>query len=493
LGNNDATKAIEEKVITSFHENNLEDIIYIIKKQYLKKLDSVKIRELFDETTINTLLNPTSRNSFKCLKYLPDYVLSSETCFNYLEEVLSGKYFVYKTQAAVQLINHFFDRGYETIKRIVKQYKSKIRLPVLKALVNRDNEKADELAKPFDFSRYWYGRIFLKMGEKRITAERAHKILLDNNFKVVKERQSFTIFEFSSYSAFHHLSEKIDNLNQNEIIDFNTIERAFIRDAHIIIPALPLFDIDLGPYKKFRITLYHTIYSISLYLNTNPNYRGGYYCSRTGSSKNLAEILEKKKALSEEALRNKPNLMQEFYSEFSEFKKRLVKYYHDCKILKRAIKAYLSSTPELSAINDLQIEHKEKDVEDYRKVYPSTFKPSYNEENNALILYEAHKWGKYHADSHIRIHESGVVMVFVNTFVNYSKRHNYHNAQLYFFFPKLKRFYTRKANLVKDFKDVSNWDISITNLFGYDYLKTNREAIEKTEFDDSILYGEIES
>jgi hypothetical protein len=310
---------------------------------------------------------------------------------------------------------------------------------------------------------------------KRITVERAHKILLENHFKVIQKRISYTAYEFSSYSAFKDLSEKIDNLNQNPIVEFNILERAFIRDARLVLPSLPLFDIDLGPYKKFTITIHHTSYRKEIYFNDrNHSHRRSYcYYSRTGNTNNLGDVLSKKKSFCEEALKNKPNLMQGFYSEFNEFKKRLVQYYHDCETLKTAINKYLSNSHELSAIKKLHIEDKEKIIEDFRKIYPSTFKPSYQEETNTLTLYEAHQWGKFHADSHIKIHESGVVMVFVNTFVNYSKRHNYHNAQVYFFFPKLKRFYTRKANVVKNFKDINNWDISITNLFGYDFLRQN--------------------
>ena len=132
----------------------------------------------------------------------------------------------------------------------------------------------------------------------------------------------------------------------------------------------------------------------------------------------------------------------------------------------------MTSTPQLSLIKNLHIKYEVKIVKSFRKVYPSTFKPTYDENTNTLILFEAHKWGKYHADSNIKINESGVVLIFVNTFVNYSKRHNYHNSQVYFFFPKLKRFHTRKANIVRNIKNISNWDISITNLFGHEFLKS---------------------
>lgn len=474
MGNTKAPKIIKEKTIASFQEKKIGDIRYIIKNHFLNSFDQSQIEEFFDESIIKILLNPAERKSFSCLKHLPNFIISSELFFKFLITALSSNYFVYKTQAVVILIKEFFDKGYKIIERIVTQYKQKIRLPVIEALINKNCEKSDNLLKFIDWSRIRYAdRIFLTLDGKRITAERAHKILLENHFKVIQKRISYTAYEFSSNSAFKDLSEKIDNLNQNPIVEFTILQRAFIRDARLVLPSLPLFDIDLGPYKKFTITIHHTSYMKEIYFNDR-NYshrRSYYYYSRTGNTKNLGDVLGKKKSFCEEALKNKPNLMQDFYSEFNEFKKRLVQYYHDCETLKTAINKYLSGTPELSVIKKLHIEDKEKIIEDFRKVYPSTFKPSYHEETNTLTLYEAHQWGKFHADSHIKIHESGVVMVFVNTFVNYSKRHNYHNAQVYFFFPKLKRFYTRKANVVKAFKNISDWDISITNLFGYDFLR----------------------
>jgi len=476
MGNIKAPKIIKEKTIASFQEKKIEDIRYIIKNHFLNTFNQSQIEEFFNESTIKIILNPTERKSFSCLKHLPGFIISSDIYFKFLLTALSSDYFVYKTQAVVILINQFFDKGYNIIERIVTQYKQKIRLPVIEALINKNCEKSDNLLKFIDWSRIRYAdRIFLTLGDKRITVELAHKILLENHFKVIVKRISYTVYEFSSYSAFKDLSEKIDNLNQNLIVEFNILERAFIRDARLVLPALPLFDIDLGPHKKFTITIHHTSYRREIYFNDrNYKYRRSYnYYSRTGNTKNLGEVLSKKKSFCEEALHNKPNLMRGFYSEFNKFKKRLEQYYKDCKTLKTAINKYLSNTPELSVIKNLNFEDKEKILEDFRKVYPSTFKPSYQEETNTLTLYEAHQWGKFHVDSNIKIHESGVVMVFVNTFVNYSKRHNYHNAQVYFFFPKLKRFYTRKANVVKNFKNISNWDISITNLFGYDFLRQN--------------------
>lgn len=473
MGNTKAPMIIKEKTIACFQEKKFDDIRYVIKNHLLDKLEPSQIDEFFDESTLNIILNPADRKSISYLKHLPDFITSREIIFKFLKTTLAGDYFVYKTQAAVLLINQFLDRGYKIIERIVTQYKLKIRLPVIEALLNQNCEKAENLLKFIDWSRFRYAdRIFLNLDGKHITIESAHKILIENHFKVIRKRNSYTTYEFSSYSAFKDLSEKIDNLNQNPIVEFNILERSLIRDARLVLPSLPLFDIDLGSYKKFTITIHHTRYWKEIYFNDG-NYRNrrNFYYSRTGNTKNLGDVLRKKNSYYEEALQNKPNIMQDFYAEFKEFNKRLVQYCHDCKTLKTAISKYSSSTPELSVINNLHIEEKEKILEDFRKVYPSTFKPLYQEETNTLTLYEAHKWGKFHADSHIKIHESGVVMVFVNTFVNYSKLHKYHNAQVYFFFPKLKRFYNRKANVVKNFKNINNWDISITNLFGYDFLK----------------------
>jgi len=479
MGNTKAPEMIKEKTISSIQEKNIEEIRYIIKKKFLNNFEKSQIEEIFDESTIKIILNPEDRQSISFLRHLPDFIASSELFIEFIKTTLSGNYFVYKTYAAVCLINQFFDSEYEIIERLVTQYKNKIRLPVIKALINKDCEKADNLLKFIDWSRFRYvDRLFFMLDDKRITVERAHKTLLKNHFKPIEKRHSYTVYEFSSFDAFKDLSEKIDNLNENTIEEFTVLEQAFIRDARLVMPALPLFDIDLGPYKRLTIILNHLSYRKEIYFinrnnrnNRNRYYRSYFYSTRTGNTKNLGNVLSKQKSFCEEALQNKPNIIHDFYSEFNDFKKRLEQYYKDCKTLKTAINKYLSNTPELLLINNLNIEYKDKKIEDFRKVYPSTFKPSYQKETNTLILYEAHQWGKFHADSNIKVHESGVVMVFVNTFVNYSKRHNYHNAQVYFFFPKLKRFYTRKANMVKNFKSVNNWDISITNLFGYDFLK----------------------
>ncbi|MFX1569007.1 MAG: hypothetical protein ACFFCV_11650 [Promethearchaeota archaeon] len=480
MGNTQAPKIIKDKIMESVKEKRINDIIYIIKKRFLKGLDQSQIEEILDKSTINLILEPSNRESFSCLKHLPVFITSSEESFNFLKVTLSGGYFVYKTQAAVLLINHFFERGYKIIDRIITNYKKKIRLPVIEALMNKNCEQADNLLKFIDWSRIWYAnRRFLKIDDKFINFERAHKILLENHFKVIQNKSYYTIYEFSSYSAFEDLIDKIDKLNQNTIVEFNILERSLIRDAKLILPALPLFDLDFGIYKKIVISIYHTTYWKEIYFINDRDIRYQrrhyYYYNRTGNTKNLADVLQKMKALCDEIKQDNPNIMQEFYSEFNEFKTRLEKYYHDCNILKTAINHYLSSTSELLLIKNLNIEYEEKNLEDFRKVYPSTFKPSYDKNTNTLTLYEAHQWGKYHADSNIKIHESGVVFIFVNTFVNYSKKHNYHNAQVYFFFPCLKRFYTRKANVVRNIKDINNWDISITNLFGYEFLKDKTE------------------
>ncbi|MFX1299010.1 MAG: hypothetical protein ACFFD2_29650, partial [Promethearchaeota archaeon] len=261
MGNIEAAKILKEKIIASFQENRINDIRYIIQNRFLNRIELSHIEEFFNESTIKMILDPTKRESFSCLKHLPEIVKSSDTLFEFLKTTLSGKFFVYKTQAAVLLINQFFEQGHQIIEKIVTQYKQKIRLPFIEALVNKNCEKTDNLLKLIDWSRIWYAdRFFLKFDDKRITAERAHTILLKNNFRVIQRRSSYSIYEFSSYSAFKDLSEKIDNLNQNPIEEFSTLERAMIRDARLFLPALPIFDIDYGPYKKFMICFHHTKY-----------------------------------------------------------------------------------------------------------------------------------------------------------------------------------------------------------------------------------------
>ncbi len=469
LGHNKASKMIERKIITSFQEKRIYDIRFIIKRRFLHRLPHSRLEGLFDEFILKLIFDPSDRNSFSCLKNLPDYIINSERAFKFITTALAETFYAYKRPAVIILIEHFFERGYDLIEKTVKQNQKKINNAVIEALLNKDCKESDELLKYIDWSRYWR-KVFLMLDDKRISVKVAHRILLKNDFIVTDTRKNYTIYEFCSHKAYKDLSARIDKFNENQLVEFNIIERALIRDARIDIPSLPLLDVNYGSNKKFSIMLHFTNY-IKEIIFTNRNYYR-YYYNRSGRTQNLADVLKKRNVLLEEALERKPQVIRAFYSEFIKFKKNLEKYHHDCKTLKTSIKKYLASTPQLSLIKDLHIEYKEKTIETFRKVYPSTFKPSYDEKTNTLILYEAHKWGKFHADSNIKIHESGVVLIFVNTFVNYSKRHNYHNAQVYFFFPKLKRFYTRKANIVRNIKNISNWDISITNLFGYEFLKS---------------------
>lgn len=306
-----------------------------------------RLEELFDEFGLRLIFDPSDKRSLSCLKNLPDFIIDSERAYKFIATALAEKYFAYKSPAIIILIVYFFDRGYDLIEKIIKQNSKKINKAVAEALLSKDCKKSDSLLKYIDWSRYWQ-RMFLLLDDRRIGLKAAHRILLKNDFTVIDARKNYTIYEYCSYKAYNNLSAQIDKFNENPIMEFNVVERALIQDARLGLPSLPLFDVNYGLYKKFTIMLHFTKYVKEFIFASRTYYR--YYDNRSEKTQNLADVLKKRKTLNDEALEKKPQLMRAFYSNFIKFKKKLEKYYQDCRMLKNSIENYLSSTPQLSLI-----------------------------------------------------------------------------------------------------------------------------------------------
>ena len=57
-------------------------------------------------------------------------------------------------------------------------------MPVLKALVEKNSEKSNELLKLIDWTRFRYvDNKFLRFGDKRISVNQAQDLLVENGFK----------------------------------------------------------------------------------------------------------------------------------------------------------------------------------------------------------------------------------------------------------------------------------------------------------------------
>ncbi|MFX0098376.1 MAG: hypothetical protein ACFFCS_02270 [Candidatus Hodarchaeota archaeon] len=138
-------------------------------------------------------------------------------------------------------------------------------------------------------------------------------------------------------------------------------------------------------------------------------------------------------------------------------------YKFNCLKLANYVDDYLHRSPSLEQAARVNIIREEfvRDDDPAKKIF-STYKPVYDPERNILILKEGHVEGYFHANSNIKIHESGAIIVILQITVRVRSTGDKYrsSAQAYYFFPSEGRFYNANAIAVKELGPVDKWDRS---------------------------------
>ncbi len=300
------------------------------------------------------------------------------------------------------------------------------------------------------------------------------ELLLKKRFEIAKILKTKIKYQYLKNFGKEQWLSKIrkEKSHYDEYLEFNFTlpERSILREASINVPEKPLFLTRI--LSEFSPLLELTV-------DVTIRKRSPTFEFREGSdlilkTKEISEVFEKRHEL---ILTRRRNIQDSLENSEKAFLERKAQYFQHCMLLRANIGEYLSSNPQMEVIKSLNIEVKEKNFE---RVAPSKFKPSYNEGNNTLTLFEVHSEGEYHVNSSIKVHEFGVLIIFVTTFFKYSGRRKFHNAQAYFFFPYLKKFLNRNAKKVKEIGEIDDWELSFFNAFGYeDDFKPQSKVYER--------------